>query len=284
MKSCRSIMLCSMSLVASVATLHTPANSIILRHDVPSDQYLAQSWPEAIVDMPGEGHGVLIAPEWVVTAAHVIFGDYRGRSLTIAGENYEIESVIFHPGYSRPPAGIFTGHSAPSQAYLRGNHDIALVKLAKPVLAKPMPIYRGEDEADKRFEFFGRGSTGVGLSGQIARSGGTMRHAENMIESDDQQWLFYEFDAGGEGLPREGIQGDGDSGGPAIIDLDGQPALAGLVSWDTYDGDLDQFQGGLYGMGGALVRMSYYAEWLDEVMSKAPAEIRSLHNKVGEQE
>lgn len=275
------VTICALPLLAFAATIPAPANSIILRHDVKSDEYVASSWPEAIIDMPGEGHGVLIAPEWIVTAAHVIFADYRGRSIMVGGAEHEIEAVVFHPGYSRPPSGIFTGDSERSQAFLRGNHDIALIKLKSPAKPAPLPIYRGSEETGQHVRFFGRGSTGVGLSGQIARSGGTMRQAENKVDHADGQWLFYDFDAGGQALPFEGIQGDGDSGGPAIMSIDGESTLAGLVSWDVYDGDIADFQGGLYGMSGALIRLSYYAEWIDEVMAMDGTDLSARHNKLG---
>ena len=44
-----------------------------MRHDVSAEKYRVEKMPEYVVDMPGEGHGVLIAEQWVVTVAHSIF-------------------------------------------------------------------------------------------------------------------------------------------------------------------------------------------------------------------
>ncbi len=50
--------------------------------------------------------------------------------------------------------------------------------------------------------------------------------------------------------------------------LIGISLLVGPVSWDVNDGDIAEFQGGLYGMEAALVRLSYYQEWITETMGR----------------
>lgn len=49
------------------------ANAIVIRDDVPNAEYriAAADFP-ALADLPMEAHGVLIAPQWVVTAAHAV--------------------------------------------------------------------------------------------------------------------------------------------------------------------------------------------------------------------
>lgn len=63
----RSLLLGFTLLVAS------SAQAIVIRHDVDDGRYRipASDFP-ALADMPSEGHGVLIAPRWVITAAHAI--------------------------------------------------------------------------------------------------------------------------------------------------------------------------------------------------------------------
>jgi hypothetical protein len=53
--------------------LSTSANAIVTRHDQPDARYRVgrQAIP-ALVDLPDEGHGTLIAPRWVITAAHAV--------------------------------------------------------------------------------------------------------------------------------------------------------------------------------------------------------------------
>ena len=49
------------------------ASAIVIRDDVDDSKYrVPASEVLALVDLPGEGHGVLIAPQWVITAAHAI--------------------------------------------------------------------------------------------------------------------------------------------------------------------------------------------------------------------
>ena len=47
------------------------ATAIVIKPDVPDYKYLipGDAFP-ALVDLPGEGQGVLIAPSWGVGAAH----------------------------------------------------------------------------------------------------------------------------------------------------------------------------------------------------------------------
>jgi hypothetical protein len=105
--------------------------------------------------------------------------------------------------------------------------------------------------------------------------------AENKITAASEQWITYYFDHGNEGLPLEGMQGSGDSGGPALIHNDGVDYLAGLASWDVYEGDLADFKAGVYGLGAQLIRLSYYADWIDEVMQWPDAVLSKRHYKIG---
>ncbi len=47
-----------------------------------------------MIDLPHEGHGVLIDPPWIVTVAHTIFYDYTGKQLLIGSKEYIIEMII----------------------------------------------------------------------------------------------------------------------------------------------------------------------------------------------
>lgn len=48
------------------------ASAVVIRDDVPDPHYrMAASEFPALAGMPGESHGVLIAPKWVLTAAHL---------------------------------------------------------------------------------------------------------------------------------------------------------------------------------------------------------------------
>ena len=41
--------------------------AVIKRHDVEDKQYRLETAPDFLINMPHEGHGVLIAPHWINT-------------------------------------------------------------------------------------------------------------------------------------------------------------------------------------------------------------------------
>jgi chymotrypsin len=60
-------------LILTLLVFSFSVNAIVVRHDVADSKYRVQTTAfPALADMPGEGHGVLIAPQWVITAAHAI--------------------------------------------------------------------------------------------------------------------------------------------------------------------------------------------------------------------
>jgi Trypsin len=260
-----------------------PTNAVVIRHDVAAVKYLATpNGLPALVDLPHEGHGILIAPQWVVTVAHTVFYDYRGKSILVGDTLYTISHVIFQPGQRPLPEAGFSGDSAPLMAYLHGNNDIALIKLEKPVKGVQfLEIYRGREELGKQVRLFGKGRTGDGLAGEDAASRrGILRMGENQISAVQGNWLVYRFDAPSKGaLPLEAMQGGGDSGGAVLITVGGKVYLAGLPSWQRYEGDLKDFKGGLYGADAYQVRLSSYAAWIDEIRSLPVPELDRLHHK-----
>lgn len=80
------------------------ASAIVIRDDVDEAKYRVQaSELPALVDMPGEGHGVLVAPQWVVTAAHAVTWQSQIKQVTINGIPRDVERLVIHPGYKKPP-------------------------------------------------------------------------------------------------------------------------------------------------------------------------------------
>ena len=75
------------------------ANAVVIRDDVPDLQYrMAASEFPALADVPGEGHGVLIAPEWVLTAAHAVTWQQRIDVVVVGGTPRAVSRVVLHPG------------------------------------------------------------------------------------------------------------------------------------------------------------------------------------------
>lgn len=255
--------------------ISSTASAIVIRHDVDDSKYqVAASELSALVDMPGEGHGVLIAPQWIVTAAHTIPGGSVDE-VTLNGVSRKVERLIVHPGYKKnPPEALIkqaleSGDASRVMEFLAASDDIALVKLAAPVTdVTPAGLYHGNDELGKLVKLVGKGGTGNGIDGQGPHSPHrtVLRRAFNTITDADGRWLGYVFDAGTSAHVLEGITGDGDSGGPVLIEVNGQWRLAGLASWKSVQGNAAAFRGGLYGQTTYSVRLSSYVEWIETEM------------------
>jgi hypothetical protein len=246
------------------------SEAIVVRHDVPDAKYQAsdEQFPQ-IAYLPEEGQGVLIADQWVVTAAHAV--QWRPvKEVILHGIVRPVVEVIVHPGCKKPPKQLQSGDAAPLMAFQTTSNDIALIKLRHPVKdVRPMPIYRGSDEKGKTAEILGKGATGNGLTGEYPGSPhrGQLRRAYSRVIGTDARWLMLKFEAPPEALPLEGMPADGDSGGPVIIGANDTMQLAGLVSWKYATGNLSQFRCCRYGQITYQVRVSRYTDWIDQTIA-----------------
>ncbi len=259
----------------------------MIRADVDDARYrVAPSAFPALVDMPGEGHGVLIAPRWVVTAAHAAPMQMDGMEtdVTINGVARKVTRVVVHPGYRKVPGDLIkavlaTGDLTRLHTFLDASDDIALIELAAPVAdVTPIALYRGSDEVGMTAELVGKGASGNGSTGQDAHSPHrtVLRHAFNVIVGDDARYLWYRFDPPPLALPLEGVTGSGDSGGPLLIREGSATQLVGLASWSKYppghpflkswtpDRPLVE---GLYGVIVHAVRVSRYVPWIERTIT-----------------
>jgi len=256
------------------------AIAVVVRSDVPDSKYLIpESAFPALVDLPGEGQGTLIAPRWIVTAAHATQG-YMLMRVQIRGKWRDVEHVFLYPGFKNEYASFKKSAQYPTaknwpalKVRLRSMHDIALIELAKPVNdVEPVPLYVRSDEQGKVAEIIGKGATGNGKVGEYPHSPhrGKLRRAYNRIVRAHARWLDYRFDCGSKALPLEGVLGDGDSGGPLLIRAGSQWNLAGIADWKHWpEGDV-RFLAGVCGQVFSNSRISYYAEWIDDVIARNP--------------
>jgi hypothetical protein len=247
-----------------------PASGIVIRHDVADASYrVPDTFFPPLADIPVEGQGVLIAPQWVVTAAHATQWQRTPiRFVTIAGKARAVTKVVVHPAYRPAPPGQ-AGDAATLLAVRRDIDDIALLKLAEPVRdVRPAALYRGGAENGKVVTIIGKGATGNGATGcaDDAPHRTALRRAENRIDRVVGHWLTYTFDKGAAALPLEGIFCGGDSGGPALIRERGAWKVAGLTSWGWIDGHIAAFGAARYGETAYLVRISHYVGWIDSTI------------------
>ncbi|MEW6207324.1 MAG: trypsin-like serine protease [Acidobacteriota bacterium] len=228
--------------------LASPSQAIIIRHDRDDARYLELgSRYKAVCFIGRDGEGTLIAPLWVLTAAHVAAGIPKNSMIVTLDREYRIEKIIIHPDWRDG-----------------GPHDLALIRLREPVSGiEPVSIYTATDEVGKIVTFVGRGDTGTGLTGPRVMDR-KKRGATNKIESADERWLYFTFDDPRTATDLEGISGPGDSGGPALLEKDGKLYTLGVSVW----GRPGKNGRGTYGAREGYTRVSRYAQWIEQQTAK----------------
>ena len=265
-------------LLLALLVVSFSASAIVIRGDLDDSKYrISASEFPALVDMPGEGHGVLIAPQWVITAAHAITWQSDIKHVTLNGISRDVERVVIHPGYKKPPQELL--HQALATwdwtlfvVLLSSSDDIALIKLAQPVTdVSPAAIHQGDDELGQIIKIIGKGATGTGVTGYDFNSAHRteLRRAYNKVTSAHGRWFCYVFDKPSETLPLEGGSGSGDSGGPILIEAEKGWLLAGLTSWTAAQGAI-RTPPGQYGQISCNVRLRHYKEWIESMISAQP--------------
>ena len=223
---------------------------IVIRHDVQEESYHAgpEAFPPLATFLIDGAHGTLIKPDWVVTAAHATFCASPGSFVLINGKAHKIKALYVHPDYQT-----------------KDSHDIALVQLESPVdNVQPATPYTQTDEKGMDVWFVGIGGTGHGLTGETidnAANNGLLRQAQNKVSDTQEASLMFVFDQGLNALPLEGVSGNGDSGGPAFIKTPEGFELVGVSS--RFDGDGI----GQYNITEYYSRVSYFREWMEQIMS-----------------
>lgn len=203
--------------------------------------------------------GVLVAPQVVLTAAHcgtnitrILIGDQATPSLM--GRIVSVRQAIVHPNYRRR----------------RDENDINVVILDTSAAISPARVATAAQ--------LGAATTvhlvGFGYNDpQLPRGFGTKREVRvpmGPVKRSDADDLTrfenltgfhaqYEFVAGRKGLGKDTCNGD--SGGPAYIDTNSGPVVAGLTSRATRDADVPCGAGGIY------VRIDMFREWINGVLS-----------------
>ena len=267
-------------LACGLLALSQPALAVVIRHDVPDLRYrIQEAQMQAIANLPHEGHGVLIAPRWILTAAHATQW-HPVTEIMLNGKCRKVERLIVHKGYKPLPKELTAvgADVAPALAVLAASDDIALMMLVERVSdVQPLELYRGSGEAGKLMQVVGMGATGNGDMGQLPHSAHrtALRRAYNLVDTADTRWLGYVFDSGSGAHPLEGMSGNGDSGGPVLVEEQGEWKLAGLTAWTSAEGKIGSGIPGKYGTRSFAVRVSRYLHWIDQEIATSKVPVAS---------
>jgi len=258
------------------------------------------------------GSSVLIADQWLLTAAHMLDTNVDGVQDVPAGNisvTFQVPSGTYVMGASAAimnPAWI--GFVAGNNLY--GN-DIALIQLngTAPAGAQRYGLYTGSGEVGPVApiqDHAGYGNTGTsGNTGAINGTYGTRRWGQNTYDglnlfgpyfpgTPANTQLNYDFDNGlaandaagvifginhlGLGFPNESLIAGGDSGGPAFIN----GLIAGIHSYGlTFSGQgAPDIDGGTlnssFGEFAGDTRVSQYVGWIQATTATAVPEPATL--------
>lgn len=184
--------------------------------------------------------GTLISPYHVLTAAHcaeLIDGPTNG-TFEVDGTVYETSQVYIHPDFNRRTL----------------TNDIAILELSEPVLdVLPSPIYRGTPLVNDVLVIVGYGEGGTAASGGDGAFGTKMAGAVT-IDEVTETLIIWTFDD-----ESESNTAAGDSGGPGMLEIDGEFYVTSITSAGT---EPDA------GLGDVAfnTRVDAYAFWIDSIV------------------
>ena len=246
-----------MKCILSILLVTLLMNPIVTRHDKEEKAFFIQSadYPEVVQlrlkDLTGlvEMEGTLIKKDWILTAAHGLNSVQANQHIKLFDSVFSIQAIWIHPE--------FEGFE----------NDIALIHLDRPVSTiQPISLATEKNEMGKQITLLGRGWSGTGLTGPI-HDDKKLRIATNKVDSVSNHWIKFRFDEPDHPntTELEGISGPGDSGGPALIEINGKKYLAGISS-----NQLNEQIGireGHYGVIEYYTRVSSYLEWINGVIN-----------------
>tara|TARA_Y100001963_G_scaffold148504_1_gene226517 strand:- start:19312 stop:20079 length:768 start_codon:yes stop_codon:yes gene_type:complete len=178
------------------------------------------------------GSGILIAPDVVLTAGHVVEDGTAKYFDFISSGCYPITDIVLHPQYK---VGRFL------------LHDIAIVFLEDEVDVQPIKLISAEDVCYK-----GKPLTTIGYSDAVKKysNAGTFWYYGRLLREPQYMKM----------LPLKASVWFGDSGGAIIALFGSEWKLVGVISSFSYT------EGIVYENSGASVK--FYETWIEEVMNE----------------
>lgn len=181
--------------------------------------------------------GVLIASDWVLTAAHNwTTNAVTAMTFTVGGTTYNanLAQLHQHPNWITAPSPLANASAGASQGW-----DIALFKLTTAVSGiTPAGLYTGNSELGAQVYTLGFGRTGTGTTTSVENASGNVHAISNTIDRTTSQTangrtggqLFYDFDSGlaaANTLVNAGLPGSSD---PFLTTLNPTGTISGTTS------------------------------------------------------